>query len=165
MKRCGVSLFDDFEELKPGAAADLARSLNHTPFDYWIDRPDNYPRSYRPHQTNTQQETNQRTQQRGISGLGSWFRSSNPGLPTHTRSSTGSNRTYPMGLHNPHRLFLLNCIGYGKYTVKLSQQQLDNVATDRQLFDLMRAVYLSKGFWERFLSFKTVVSLNFVKVS
>ncbi len=117
-----------------------------------------------------------RLRSRGLQGLGeafrqqisklisSWSATSKSSLPVHNISQASNSNANIASLPNSNRLFLLNCIGYGRYTTRLSQQQLDDVRTDRQLFVLMRGQYLSKHWWRRLQSFRTLIGLEFVQV-
>jgi len=150
-----MQLFDDYKELRPGAAAQLASSL---------------------HRMHNGSQSHQTSQNRGLQGLGeafrqqisslisSWSATSKSSIPVHNISQASNSNANIASLPNSNRLFLLNCIGYGRYTTRLSQQQLDDVRTDRQLFVLMRGQYLSKHWWRRLQSFRTLIGLEFVQV-
>jgi len=155
-QRCGKELFDDFKELRPGAAEDLASTLR---------RMHSGPQSNPNRQHSGLQSLAQAVRQQISGRMSSWLSTPNSSLPIHNRSETSNSNTNIASLPNSKRLFLLSCIGYGRYTTRLSQQQLDDVRTDRQLFFLMRGQYLSKHWWRRLQSFRTLIGLDFVQVN
>jgi len=155
-QRCGKELFDDFKELRPGAAEDLASTLR---------RMHSGPQSNPNRQHSGLQCLGQAVRQQISGRRSSWLSTPKSSFPIHNRSETSNSNTNVASLPNSKRLFLLSCIGYGRYRTRLSQQQLDDVRTDRQLFFLMRGQYLSKHWWRRLQSFRTLIGLDFVQVN
>jgi len=154
-QRCGIQLFDDFKELRPGAAAELASSL---------------------HRMHNDSPSHQTSRNRGLQGLGesfrqqiskrisAWSATSKSSLPTHNHTKSGSPSVELASPPNAYRLFLLNCIGHSKYITKLSQPHLEDVKTDRQLFYFMRKEYSAKHWYRRLRSYRTLTGLDFVQV-
>ena len=150
-----MQLFDDYKELCPRAAAELSSSL---------------------HRMQNGSQSHRTSQSRGLQFIGQSFSTTNFKIyklmvsyfkvkpsKSHNRSQASSSSANITSLPNSNRLFLLNCIGYGRCKTRLSQQQLEYIRTDRQLFLLMRGQYLLKHWWRRLQLFRTLIGLDFVQ--
>ncbi|KAH8652674.1 hypothetical protein BGZ60DRAFT_519845 [Tricladium varicosporioides] len=178
--RCGKIIWDDFLELKPGAAARLAEHLS--------GEARSQPQKKGSKFTSTAM---------AISGILQKLRGLIPGmkngqtagLPLHTTSNTASNGSGRPQAHTDlgtnsgmngslsshaklasnqpvDSLWLLLCYSKGRYSTRLLQLDLtsENAVCDKSLFHVMRANYFNmKSFWHRHFSLRVLAGIKFVR--
>ena len=168
--QCGSLLWDDFRELRPGAAEELRRGL-----EVWKAMDPAGP-THLANEGNRADSLSSESSSRSFEGS-----SSDPDIPSTSSSmttiSTGSvpnmasaNRT--AGLSQPSgdtsfcsRKFLLLCFGKLNDTLRLSQLNIEHVTDDFSLFTMLRSEYASRrNIWALSFSPWKVVSINFRKV-
>lgn len=167
--QCGKMLWDDFEELRPGAAENLRRDLDSfkgaslgkphglTPQAAGSNSPQIPPPVYAPASNLVS------TVPASVLGTSS---GSNPGTSsgstagaTMSAASPGSTPTVEKGN------FLLLCSSKPNDTLRLSQLDLGNINDDVRLFRRLNEVYTeNRGEWTRFFSLRKIKAINFRKV-
>ena len=157
---CGRMLWDDFRELRPGAAEDLRRSL------------DSYKKTMSAQETcDSQQIPNSYTIGTYASTVSVKTVASNAG--TSSQSSTAAAATdgavltdsLSLKLQNDPK-FLLLCFRKPRDTLRLHQLRVDDITTDFQLFRLLRDTYRAyQGLSGRLLKPRRIRSVVFRKVS
>ena len=168
--QCGKMLWDDFEELLPGAAENLRRDLDSfkgaslgqphglTTQAAGSNSPQIPPPVYAPASNSAS------TVLASVLGTSS---GSNPGTSlgsitggaTASAASPGSTSTVEKGN------FLLLCSSKPNDTLRLSQLDVGNINDDVRLFRRLNEVYTeNRGKWTRFFSLRKIKAINFRKV-
>lgn len=164
--QCGKKLWDDFVELRAGAAEDLRKSLERFENNV-LRRPQGSaiaqgtsaiqepPTVYLPASS-----PNWATSTGMSTTLGSSeFSSSAVTVAGDTSSST------PGSLQNLDNKFLLLCLSKTNDTLRVSQHPVQQITNDFQLFRMLQDVYADyRGVFARLFSPRKIVSLNFTKV-
>jgi hypothetical protein len=155
-QKCGQSLYDDFTELKQGAARRLEGRLNR--------RDDGSNRSIRSRLSFKSFSTTVSSSMDSLKKAFGWKESE---LPKH-KLQMGSNElpNNPPAPPAPptEPLFLLLCHSEGVYAKKLLQLSICDLKSDKKLFAVLRSNYKQmRARWWSFLSFKTLVGIKFVK--
>lgn len=158
LQRCGRQLYDDFEELRPGALEDLERMLNK--------------------KSGLRQRDGN-----GVSDQRDGFLRAFRGFVTPMLASVFTRRSYQSGrspslslrqVHTPAQhpnaqpptkpLFLLMCIPYQKYGTRLVHMELADLQSDELFFNQLKAQYHSmRGQWASFFSPWKLTQIQFVK--
>ena len=166
--QCGRRLWDDFEELRPGAAEDLRKSLDYREragvrrLQGLVSEAEGThgPRDRRPislpmqnlalaNPTSTVSST-QPLNNRGIS--------TGRVIAVDTMPTPGNSPTSEMK-------FLLLCFSKPNDTLRLFQLNLQHITDDIRLFQMLQATYIShRGILARIFSPRKIVSVNFRKV-
>ena len=152
-------MYDDYRELRPGAAKELEDYLNNGAWQRAGDA-----QSSRTERTNY---------------LGNGYRTSviehrtnTPShLPTSSSSQPYSARPYYTQATStviqcdPEGQWLLVCAQAKKSPTSLSQIDVCSVTSDRELFRQLKRTYSNlKGKWSHILSLRTIKSIRFVQV-
>ena len=165
--QCGKRLWDDFLELRAGAAEDLRKSLEC--FENNVLR--------RPQGSGSSAEGTSVIQEPHAAYLPASSSSSavSTGVSTMPRRSEisaiaarGTNPcvSTPTSLQNPDDKFLLLCLSKTNDTLRVSQFPVQHITNDFQLFCMLRDVYEAhRGLFARLFSPRKIVSLNFRKAS
>ena len=165
--QCGRRLWDDFVELRVGAAEDLRRSLER--FENNILRS---PQGF----ASSAQGTSAVQEPPGVYIPGSSPNSAtSTGMPTALGSPDVSSSAVTLArdtssstsrsLQNPGDKFLLLCLSKTNDTIRVSQHPVQHITNDFQLFRMLQDVYADyRGTFARLFSPRKIVSLNFTKV-
>ena len=160
MQRCGRRLYDDFEELRPGALEELEQMLNEQ------------SKFCSP-------EANGSSEHRGGSiralwnaagGIFGWLTNSRPvrhnnlsTLPWH-QPHAANQEPHPQSSPPSEHLFLLLCIPYRKYGTRLVHMDLAELISDETLFRNLRREYqFIRGQWASYFSLWKMAEIQFVK--
>ena len=167
---CGHRFFDDYYELKDGAAVEYGELLQRRSPSSTLDRPSERKAS-----------SGWSSFKKGNSDLMSSFMSLIYGvaafgnsrlerddagisLPQYRMENTGKERPSSPG-QNDELLFLLLCVPHSQYATKLVQPQISAVRSDKDFFRLLRVNYQQmRGRVKRALSLKTLRSIKFVQL-
>ena len=152
---CGYRSFDDFVELRPGAAKQYEQLLHRT-------------------QSNSDQSADYRNDavsrflSRFTKAIGEVLQGYKEGralpLPQHKPVSARQHQPQAPAKTADQQIFLLLCIPYRQYATKLLQLELQDLQSDQHLFNLLRAGYKDiRGRLKSSLSLKTVKSIKFVQ--
>ncbi|KAH7400191.1 hypothetical protein BKA64DRAFT_707877 [Cadophora sp. MPI-SDFR-AT-0126] len=163
---CGISLYDDYEELLPGAAKDFERSLQikapqvkSTPREHV--GPENSRINFRQRFTLVPA-----TIRNVVNTLyGKFPVSGATDLPSVELRSEPSEQSHPGEQRSAEALFLLVCMndGVGASIVRLRQLSVHDVDSDQKLFHVLRHMYFSlRQRWWSFLSLWSLKQINFV---
>ena len=160
MQRCGRRLYDDFEELRPGALEGLEQMLNE---QSKICSP----------------EANGSSEHRGGSIRALWnaaggifgsLTNNRPvghnDLPTLPRHRPRAANQEPHLQFSPplENLFLLLCIPYRKHGTRLVHMDLAELVSDENLFRKLKHEYQSiRGQWASYFSLWKMAEIQFVK--
>ncbi|KAL8853324.1 MAG: hypothetical protein Q9221_001800 [Calogaya cf. arnoldii] len=158
---CGRKLYDDFQELRPGAAAETQRRLNFKKGG---------PR------TQTTVEDSGRSQgnvQGGAVYVGGFLgsiwprwksRENEQGLPMHTAPQHRHARSVSPPPPDPENLYLLLCIPYAKHGTKCIHMDLCSLQSDQVFFRNLKIHYNElRGKWKSTFALKKLVSIQFVR--
>ncbi|KAG4412662.1 hypothetical protein IFR04_014203 [Cadophora malorum] len=155
---CGVSMYDDFIELRQGAAERLANSLNE---DY-----ENTRSKLSGHPSNSLHGTFKSFCIAAFKPFLtlSGFKSDQPGLPHHEMHILpGDSNSEGIKSILPDPLWLLLCHDEGLYASKLAQLKVDDCESDQKLFSALRNEYTAlRGKWRSKISFRTLKDIKFV---
>ncbi|KAH6700531.1 hypothetical protein BKA61DRAFT_620717 [Leptodontidium sp. MPI-SDFR-AT-0119] len=154
--KCGKSLYDDFIEIRPGAARSLEASLNQ--------RPGNGESRHRSRESPFLASLNG-LMTAILSKLKRPFIRSDQGLPLqHIPPVLGAQQPVVTPSQPPEAVFLLICHNVSIYDKKLLQLSVSDVSSDETLFRALNKHYRSKlSTWTSLLSFRTLVGIKFVK--
>ena len=155
-------LYDDFIEIRPGALADLEKSLNSTGGFYECNPSSSNATSYATNRGD-------RTSPGGWLGLLRWpwktAKIQSPSLPLHERQDALDRVSTQLPADNERRgLCIFLCIPYRRTANKLSPWTVEKVSTDNALFSSLRSLYeTAREEHISFLSLKIVKSIRFVR--
>ena len=157
---CGRMLWDDFRELRPGAAEDLRESLN------------SYKKTMRAQEAcDLQQIPSSCTIGTHAGSVSTTIVSSNTETSSQFSNTTAAtdgavlNGSLSLKLQNDPK-FLLLCFRKPRDTLRLYQLRVDDITTDFQLFRLLRDTYRAyQGLSGRLLKPRKIRSVVFRKVS
>lgn len=162
LQRCGQSLYDDFVEQRPGAAIQLAETLNgytqHAPaFGEGQSSRGVSDRWSSP----TLQNSGTLDKKRGIIGR----QSVRTNLETYDPRPKGAEQVTTVINCDPESRWLLVCAKARERPPSLSQLDICSTATDQELFESLRRSYLElKSRWSRWFPLRRVQSIRFVQV-
>ncbi|KAL8977291.1 MAG: hypothetical protein Q9205_006874 [Flavoplaca limonia] len=157
--RCGKSLYDDFEELRPGAARDLEIALNQ------------------PSQQNPGGERPNRRQHDTAQPLDE-ASSGNVIVSSGQATSTGRSKPSPAQEsrpnqsiinisgtpHDPENKWLLVCASERKRPIRLSHLDVFSMSSDYQLLTELRRSYTElKRAWYHRLSMRNVKTIKYIR--
>ena len=156
---CGKMLWDDFRELRPGAAEDLRRSLD-------------FPKRTMSAQEacSSPQISNAYTIGTNAGSVSTRTVSSDIGTPSSFSTAAAADGAVMSGslsskLQNEPK-YLLLCFKKPRDTLRLYQLSVNDITTDFQLFRLLRDTYKTyQGLSGRFLKARKIRSVLFRKVS
>ena len=155
--RCGKILWDDFRELRPGAAEDLRRRLHFymgTMSAQGTNHPQQTPNSYSPGGTAT-------------GSVATTPISSNTEALRHSTANVtaeGSIGNAVPPADNTEKKFLLLCFCKPRDTLRLYQLNVEHIKTDFQLFQLLQQTYRDyQGLSGRLLSPRKIKAIVFRK--
>jgi hypothetical protein len=158
MQSCGASMYDDFIELRQGAAERLEKTLNE---DYENNRSD-----YSTHSSDSSFRSLKRSSTTALKSFLSLLgiEREQPGLPQHElgilpgdSNSEGTSSTLP----DP--VWLLLCHDEGVYASKLAQIKVSDYDSDQKLFCALRDEYTTlRGKWLSKISFRKLIDIKFV---
>ena len=165
--QCGNRLWDDFVELRAGAAEDLRKSLEI--FENNVLK--------RPQGSADNAQGPNALQEPPAAYLPA--SSSNNAISTGVSTTLGSSETSPSAVTSardtisseskieiPGDKFLLLCFSKTNDTLRVSQHPVQHITNDFQLFQMLRDVYADRrGTFARLFSPRKIVSLSFRKVS
>ncbi|KAH8590416.1 hypothetical protein B0O99DRAFT_634829 [Bisporella sp. PMI_857] len=160
---CGYTSYDDFKELKSGAAEKLKLEISCS-----MDKVSSTPRSYMSRFFQSFSNGNF-----SLNSVLSFKRSqrSPPDLPLHEiQPLSNENNVRQTQLPNPslpqpERIYLLLCYNEGRYATRLLQLDLMELKahSDLTIFKLLRENYESmRGHLKRWVSLHTLTSIKFV---
>jgi len=159
-QRCGHQIFDDFDEVQPGAAERLEQRLNK---DGGFREQNRYSHSNAGGSLNSRSSTLR-------SVLSStwlpWKSAQNtlPSLPLHQKQSESGHPSQTPASRRPEGLFLLLCIPHRKYATKLVHMDVCTLQSDRIFFSKLKTHYHEmRRRWSSFFSLKTLKSIQFVQ--
>ena len=169
--QCGKRLWDDFKELIPAAAEQLRQELDGNSsmtggrrqhFSSDVQRPGNV--QILPNAAMTGARSSPTSTGITAPPSGSASESSRTSTtPVIGKSTTGR----PSAEEPPssEKKFLLLCVARKNDTLRLVQLNVEHIKSDFDLFRMLQKVYKDhRGFFERFLSPRKLISLNFRKV-
>ena len=155
-------LYDDFIELRPGALADLEKSLNATGGSY-VCAPSSSRTSRHPSNARA------RTSPGGWLGTIRWpwktAKVRSPLIPLQEQRMALDRVSSQLPTSNESRgLCIFLCMPYRKTANRLHHWVVEETSTDESLFSTLRALYqtASKGNFS-FLSLKAIKSIRFVR--
>jgi hypothetical protein len=152
-------LFDDYEELRPGAANELQRRLDHSGFRTHVGASDVSGRA-----TQSLGSTDLTTNQKSTSSASS--RETFQSLPKLEPQSSSLQLTQPESECDAEALYLLVCINDAKYATKVLHIDVRAVFSDHQLFKALNDIHDKfHGRWKSRLSLKSIQTIKFVQVS
>ena len=169
--QCGKRLWDDFKELIPGAAEQLRQDLDRNSsmtggrgqrFSGDVQRPDNVQVLPTADMTGARSSPNSASNTAPPSGSASES-SRNSMTPVIGKSTTGR----PSAEEPPssEKKFLLLCVARKNDTLRLVQLNVEHIKSDFDLFRMLQKVYKDhRGFLDRFVSPRKLISINFRKV-
>lgn len=159
LQRCGTRLYDDYTELKPGAAERLERLLKGC------------------------------TQSPGDAGTGydsatTGYKNALAGMVTRCKDILTSGRNWRLPSHQPSKRpveslgacptsqqapqtnhnFALLCVPFMERAVKLYQPEVCRINSDQEFFRLLRYYYASQRGVSTWTRLRKVQTINFVKV-
>ena len=159
---CGKTLWDDFEELRPGAAEELRRSLN------------SHRSSCNAQDTNSAQEPPAvhtegeiRVPATGVAVSGSQSSvvqgtANDPIVASNRTSVPCSSQGSPQ---STHKKYVLLCLSKTGDALRLYQLNVQDIKNDVQLFQMLKAAYTAhRGALTRFLLPRKIKSVKFTKV-
>ncbi len=155
-------LYDDFIEIRPGALAELEKSLNTTRGFYECNPSSSNATSYARNARN-------RTPPGGWLGPIRWpwktVKVQSPSLPLHERQDALDRASAQLPADNERRgLCIFLCIPYRRTANKLYPWVIEKVSTDNALFSSLRSLYkTARKEHISFLSLKTIKSIRFVR--
>jgi hypothetical protein len=89
-----------------------------------------------------------------------------PTLPQHNVQPTAAVRDSPIASNTQQSLHVMACMHQNRYGKTLSQERIDAVSTDRELFILLNGQYKKqRGGLISMLSMRAVQGILFIKVS
>lgn len=162
LQRCGKSLYDDFEELRPGAARDLEIVLNH-PFqqtptsEYQPTR-----RHHDPIQPSDEAASGNVAVSSGQATLSGRSR------PDSARESGQDESTFnvPGVSCDPENKWLLVCAGARQRPIRLTHLDVFSMGSDYELLTELRRSYADlKKAWYHKLSMRSVQTIRYIQVS
>lgn len=160
-QRCGLNMFDDYVETRPGAAGELERWLNNS---YASKRPtaaggpnsSNYP---------IYQNSNLQSQQTTPGAVSSGFPSP-VGIPPYQPQIQQGTQTPTIINCEPENRWLLICTSMKKRPLGLDHLNACVISSDLQLYKEIKSLYSGlRDRWARFLSLKRVIGIRFVQAS
>ena len=154
--RCGYKSFDDFVEIRPGAAREYEQLLQRTQLDR-----DQSPKGH-------MSDTVSRFLGRFTKVFSKVLRGLDGGrdfpLPQHKPVDARQQQPQTPAKSADRQIFLLLCIPYRQYATKLLQLDLQDLQSDQNLFKLLRSGYQDiRGRLKSSLSLKTIKSIKFVQ--
>ena len=169
--QCGSVLWDDFQELRPGAAEELRKGL-----EAWRGMNSAGPTrlANEAHRADSpSSESSSRSSEGNSSEVDSRSTSSSISTVSTGSAPDMASANLTAGLSHPagdtlsrSRKFLLLCFGKQNDTLRLSQLNIERVTDDFSLFTMLRSEYAScRNNWARSFSPWKVVSINFRKVN
>lgn len=161
LQRCGQSLYDDFEELRPGAARDLEIALNQpSQQNPGVERPN---RS----QHDTAQPLDEASSDNFVvsSGQAASTGRSRPG-PAQESIPNQSIINISGTLPEQENKWLLVCASERKRPIRLSHLDVFSMSSDYQLLTELRRSYTElKRAWYHRLSMRNVKTIKYIRVS
>ena len=155
-------LYDDFIELRPGALADLEKSLNSTGGFYECNPSSSNATPYASNRLD-------RTSPGGWLGPLQWlWKTANvqsPSLPLHERLDALDRTSTQILANNERRgLCIFLCIPYRRTANKLNPMVVEKVNTDNALFSRLRSLHkTARKEHISIFSLKTIKSIRFVR--
>ncbi len=159
-QRCGHRLYDDFHEVRPGAAKQLEQKLNE---------------SNGVRERNVSDRGNTPGALNGRSGIlnsilsSTWLpwnpaQKTSPSLPLHQKQNESSQNTLIPVPRRPEDLFLLLCIPHRKHATRLVHMDVCALQSDQIFFPKLKSHYHEmRGRWSSFFSLHTLKSIQFVQ--
>lgn len=161
---CGVRLYDDFVELRPGAAKEYAAEC--------LQNVAIHPRSGTEGATHANTSRARSALGYCLNLMGGSVKSNGPLLPQNSVQSQEQIlfQTTLSASSDPRHtfleeLFLLLCIPQHSHAIKLLQPDLTGCSSDRAFFSLLKRTFAqTRGKLKRFLSLKTIRGIKFVQL-
>ena len=159
-QRCGHRLYDDFHEVRPGAAKRLEQRLNKDNVLRQRDSPD---------QGTVAGSVNSSRSALNRILSSTWLPwnslpETSPSLPVHEKQNQLSQQSQPPVPRRPENLFLLLCIPHRKYATKLVHMDVCTLRSDQVFFPKLKSHYHEiRGRWSSFFSLRTLKSIRFVQ--
>lgn len=165
VQRCGTPLFDDFDELELGSVKQLEIQLQ--------ERGGSFESS---HSLQKAIYETFRAVWRFIERCFRWQHSSASDegnilpLEENGQQANGRHQSHPAPRHdsksalNKDDFLLLLCIDKGDTETPLHQKNLDQVSTDRELFEFLRSQYFGYRKIQSWFTFRTIHQLSLTRV-
>ena len=161
--KCGRPLYDDFQEIQPGAIAKLQQDL----YERYEDT-NKRSNSGNPESPSNPQNGKSRNSKRSFGQWWSCWRSSGgrpPELPLHQgQNILSQDPDIALPTHSSEVVFLLLCIPHRKWATKLVHMDLCTLLSDQLFFAELQTQYRSmQGKWRRCFTLKQLTRIQFVQ--
>jgi hypothetical protein len=165
-KTCGEHVYDDFIEMRPGAAAELEAYLNRVPNQWPTSPSGSHPSSAGSHPSSAN------TNPSPLSSQTSWSSQASTSFePSHlSKQSTRVANSNPYSYSWPPRiepLWLFACVNEGKWTTKMTHLDVNSskINSDKDFALALGGLYSQVNRkWYKLFKLRGLVSINFVQV-